>query len=101
MLGWITTAYNHDTSTMTLKKISQALSTYFIYFPQFWPCCVRHFFLCLSAGRFVPLQDAQNDDGSEMLKLAASLGFKKLRVGLWFVTTLVEEVTKLDMTNVK
>lgn len=76
-----------------------ALVTFFIHFSQLWPNCLRHFLYSLDLGRATPIEAL--DDALDTSVIVQNLEASKLKVAIWFATSLVEEVGKTDMNSIK
>lgn len=99
LIGWTLGSLTEGAGNFVIKKLCTALVTHFMHFSHLWPNCVRHFLYCLDLGRGAPLDSLDDALSSEIL--VGKLDRLKLRVAIWFATTLVEEVGKTDMSAPK
>ncbi|KAK3313452.1 armadillo-type protein [Apodospora peruviana] len=99
IVGWVIQSLVEGSATFVVKKLCSALVTYFIHFPQHWPLCLRHFIYCLDIGRGAPVEVL--DEALQTSLLVGNLEPSKLKVAVWFATSLVEEVGKTDMNSTK
>jgi hypothetical protein len=74
-----------------------ALVTYFVHFSRLWTKCLRHFVYCLDLGRGTAPESL--DDALSTEILVAKLDRRKLRLAIWFATTLVEEVGSSEFSQ--
>ncbi|KAK4155198.1 armadillo-type protein [Chaetomidium leptoderma] len=95
IIGWTIQSLADGAGNFVIKKLCTALVTYFVHFSHLWPNCIRHFTYCLDLGRGASLDSL--DDALQTDVLVAKLDRQKLRMAIWFATTLVEEVGKTDM----
>ncbi|KAL1839946.1 hypothetical protein VTJ49DRAFT_990 [Mycothermus thermophilus] len=99
IIGWTIQALADGAGSFVVKKLCTALVTFFVHFSQLWPNCLRHFVYCLDLGRGSPLEGLDNALSTDLL--VSKLDRRKLRLAIWFATTLVEEVGKTDMNAPK
>ncbi|KAK0673919.1 putative importin [Cercophora samala] len=99
IITWTIQSLSDGAAPFVTKKLCSALITYFVLFSHVWPACVRHFIYCLDIGRGVPVENL--DDALSTEILVGNLDSQKLKVAIWFVTSLVEEVGKTDMNSIK
>jgi uncharacterized membrane protein len=99
LIGWVIQSLADGAANFVIKKLCTALVTYFMHFSHLWPNCTRHFIYCLDLGRGAPVDGL--DDALQTDILVAKLDRQKLRLAIWFATSLVEEVGKTDMTAPK
>ncbi|EGO57809.1 hypothetical protein NEUTE1DRAFT_122164 [Neurospora tetrasperma FGSC 2508] len=99
ILGWTIASCAQGVAPFVIKKLCVALATFFIHFSQLWPNCLRHFLHSLDIGRATPIEAL--DDALETPIIANNLEISKLKVAVWFATSLVEEVGKTDMNSIK
>ncbi|CCC13967.1 hypothetical protein SMACR_08088 [Sordaria macrospora] len=99
ILGWTITSCAEGVAPFVIKKLCIALVTFFIHFSQLWPNCLRHFLYSLDLGRATPIEAL--DNALDTTIIVNSLEISKLKVAIWFATSLVEEVGKTDMNSIK
>ncbi|KAK4106167.1 hypothetical protein N658DRAFT_563094 [Parathielavia hyrcaniae] len=99
LVGWVMQSLADGAANFVVKKLCTALVTYFMHFSHLWPNCTRHFIYCLDLGRGAPVDSLDDALGTDVL--VTKLDRQKLRLAIWFVTSLVEEVGKTDMTAPK
>lgn len=99
ILGWTIASCAQGVAPFVIKKLCIALVTFFIHFSQLWPSCLRHFLYSLDLGRATPIEAL--DDALQTEILVNNLELSKLKVAIWFATSLVEEVGKTDMNSIK
>ena len=85
--------------TLALKKLCSALVVFFLRFPSIWRLCIRHLVTCFSHGVVVPLESI--DQSPEISEFPVWLGADEIIIILWFSTTLIDEVGKVDPSNIK
>ena len=84
---------------LALKKLCSALVVFFLRFPSSWRLCIRHLVACFSHGAVVPLESV--NQSPETSEFPVWLGADEVIAILWFSTTLVDEVGKIDPSNIK
>jgi hypothetical protein len=99
LLQWLASSVHDSHAVLSTQKLCHALVTYFIHFSQLWPNCVRHLILSLDAGYAMPIDDANNT--AEIGHVASNLDLRLLRVVLWFINILVDDVGKTDASAPK
>ncbi|KAK4190430.1 putative importin [Podospora australis] len=99
IIGWTIQALVDGAGAFVVKKLCSALITYFVQFSHIWPNCLRHFIYCLDLGRGSRAEALDDALTSEIL--VQNLDSQKLKVAIWFTTSLVEEVGKTDMNSAK
>lgn len=97
IINWTIQSLNDGAGAIVTRKLCSALVTYFVHFSHLWPSCVRHFIYCLDLGRGTRADSL--DDALTTSILVEKLDCQKLKVAVWFASTLVEEVGKTDMNS--
>ena len=85
--------------SLVTKKLSGCLAMYFIRPRVSWERCVRHLLCCYKVGDVVPAQAISQH--APTAELVLNLNEFQLRTTLWFSTTLIEEVSKVDLTTLQ
>ncbi len=82
-----------------LKKFCSTLVLFFVKFPSRWEPCLRHVVCCLRYGEVVPLDSLDQLDSTRVM--LPYLDRRRMTVVLWFSSTLVDEISKIDSSNMK
>ncbi|CCX34609.1 armadillo-type protein [Pyronema domesticum] len=99
LVGWLVKFVNEDTPPLAVKKLCSTLVVFFIRFSETWTECIRTLVCCLAAGRTCSEEEIKHMPPSAHLLQTMKPGAKL--VTLWFSATLVEEIGKVDMKNIK
>ena len=99
IIGWTVQSLVDGAGAFVTRKLCSALVTYFMHFSHLWPSCLRHFLYCLDLGGGAPVENLDDALGTDVL--VSKLDRQRLRVAIWFATSLVEEVGKTDMSAAK
>ncbi|RDA90713.1 hypothetical protein CP533_2773, partial [Ophiocordyceps camponoti-saundersi (nom. inval.)] len=96
LVGWYIRSLLQADSPLVSRKISSAIATYFIQFHRLWPCYLRHLIICLASSRSLnPQVTLDADDTATALN---SLCAKRLQAIVWVVTSVMEDVSRIDLT---
>ncbi|KID69796.1 importin 13, partial [Metarhizium hybridum] len=94
LIGWYRDSFENYTGPLVPRKLSSALATFFLHFHQLWPSFVRHLSICLASWQyFDPLSLQSSLDVGRVLD---TLDLNKLKAVLWVVTSIVEDVIRID-----
>ncbi|KAB5558299.1 armadillo-type protein [Coniochaeta sp. 2T2.1] len=106
LVGWFLQAAEESGSghgsgkdSFVLKKLSSALSTYFIHFSRLWKHCVSHLVQSFDAGRCIPIQDF--DSAVPVWQAASSLSSGKLEALVRFAIDLGDMAHVTDPKSAK
>ncbi|KAI9837899.1 MAG: hypothetical protein M1838_004716 [Thelocarpon superellum] len=99
LLSWFLRWVTQSASAMVLKKLCSTLVAYFIRFPTLWEQCMRHVLGSFYQGAAIPLSGLDKLPDTDIL--VAGLGPAQCQASLWFSTTLVDEVSKINSSNMK
>ncbi|KAI9805107.1 MAG: hypothetical protein M1825_000941 [Sarcosagium campestre] len=97
LLTWLIRLTVQSEGPLVVKKICSTLVTYFVRFPVIWGTCVRSVVRSLFKG-----QPEGKESGSQPLVDGEiySLSTSQAIATLWFTSTLIEEVSKIDSASV-
>lgn len=98
LIGWFVRSLADGSGAIVIRKLASALVTFFIQFPHLWSGCVCHLLYCLDLGRAVPRDESKNAPTSNLL---SSLNESDFLATIWFITVLVEDVSKTEMKSQK
>ncbi|EFY87485.1 importin 13 [Metarhizium acridum CQMa 102] len=94
LIGWYRHSFENYTGPLVPRKLSSALATFFLHFHQLWPSFVRHLSICLASWQYYdPLSLQSSVDVGRVLD---TLDLNKLKAVLWVVTSIVEDVIRID-----
>ena len=82
-----------------MRKLCSTLVTYFLQFSTTWTNCVQHLMYCVCIDQ--PSSYGTLGDAPETAVLVQNIPNEKAIAILWFASTLVEEVGKMDSSSMK
>ncbi|KHO00889.1 importin 13 [Metarhizium album ARSEF 1941] len=94
LIGWYRDSFEHYCGPLVPRKLSSALATFFIHFHQLWPSFVRHMSMCLVSRKYHDPLSLQSS--VEISAVWGALDPDKLQAILWVVTSIVEDVIRVD-----
>jgi len=97
LLGWLLRLIKQEEGLLVPRKLCSTLVIFFTLPLAPWRLCVRHIIRCLASGQVLP--EETPDRSVNVSSLAQSLNLKQLQVVLIFVTTLAEDVARVDRTS--
>ncbi|KAK2612940.1 member of the karyopherin-beta [Conoideocrella luteorostrata] len=98
LIEWYLDSFKTSNGPLVPRKLSSALATYFHHFHQLWPNYVRHLVTCLVSGHSCdPFTLVDSDEISLLFKSAGKNEFKAV---LWVITSVMEDVTRLDWNTI-
>ncbi|KAG5979833.1 hypothetical protein E4U55_004725 [Claviceps digitariae] len=96
---WYLDSFQTSNSSLVPRKLSSALATYFVHFHHLWPNYVRHLIACSLSHRYHdPFNLNVSDD--ELSTLFESVEANNLRAVLWVITSVLEDVTKVNLNGI-
>lgn len=98
LIGWFVRSLADGSGAVVIRKLASALVTYFIQFPHLWPGCVHHLLYCLDVGRAATKDESKNAPTGSLI---SSLNESSFLAAIWFITVLVEDVSKTEMKTQK
>ena len=84
---------NAPDAPFVLLKLCSAITAYFVK-DDTWQTSLRQVFISLLQGQYVPSESVANNHN--LIQSLLSMNFHQLRGALWFASTLVEDVSRLD-----
>lgn len=96
LINWFVRSLTNGSMALVIRKLASALVTFFVHFSRLWPDCVHHLLYCLDMGHAVPRDESETSPTSDLL---SSLSESSFLAAIWFITALVEDVSRLDMKS--
>lgn len=97
LIDWFLRSSTDGSMALVIRKLASAMVTFFIQFSHLWPDCVHHLLYCLDIGHAATREESRNAPDDLLSRLSES----RFLAALWFVTALVEDVSRLDMKSAK
>lgn len=98
VIAWFVRSLSDESMALVIRKLASALVTFFVHFSHLWPDCVHHLLYCLDIGHAVPRDESKNAPTSDLL---SSLSDSQFLAAIWFITALVEDISRLEMKSEK
>lgn len=98
LINWFVRSLTDGSMALVIRKLASAMVTFFVHFSHLWPNCVQHLLYCLDIGHAVPRDESKNAPTSDLL---SGLSEPSFLAAIWFITALVEDVSRLDMKSAK
>ncbi|KAG6125862.1 hypothetical protein E4U22_007621 [Claviceps purpurea] len=95
---WYLYSFGTSNSSLVPRKLASALATYFVYFHHLWPNFVRHLVVCLLSNQYYDPSRLNIPD--ETFTRLENVQTNSLRAVLWVITSVLEDVTKIDLNAV-
>lgn len=99
IIGWLIQSLEKGEGAVVVRKLCSVLAAYFLQFSQSWTRCVKHLLYCLCLGRATTYSDI--GDAPDSTVLIQRLSSDKAVIIFWFISTLVEDVGKMDSNSMK
>ena len=99
LLSWLVRLVSNDEGPLVLKKLCSALIAYYLKPSGSWHRCVRHLICCFSAGDAIAYDVL--DQYPTTNELIARMSRSQLITTIWLITTIVEEVGRMDSNSVQ
>jgi len=99
IIGWLIQSLEKGEGAVVVRKLCSVLAAYFLQFSQSWTRCVKHLLYCLCIGQAIPYSEL--GDTPESTILIQNLSSDKAVMIFWFISTLVEDVGKMDSSSMK
>ncbi|KAF4504396.1 hypothetical protein G6O67_008335 [Ophiocordyceps sinensis] len=99
LVGWYLDALGQAHCPLVSRKLSSAVATHFIHFHRLWPRYVHHLTVCLASR-----QSHSPNAIDDTVDTAAALGNLQpgqLQAALWVVTSVMEDVSRIDLNTNK
>ncbi|TWU74744.1 hypothetical protein ED733_005644 [Metarhizium rileyi] len=94
LIGWYRDSFEDDSGFLVPRKLSSALATFFLHFHQLWPGFVRHITMCLISRQYHDPRSVQTS--ADIDSLLDMLDPKRLKAVLWVVTSIMDDVVRVD-----
>lgn len=93
LTSWLSHLVNTQAAPFVIRKMCSTLAVFFTHFPRLWRRCIRHLVCCICNEPIALDSIDQQPPTSEIIRNSPM----KMRIPLlWFCSTLVQEVGKLD-----
>ncbi|KJZ75979.1 hypothetical protein HIM_04435 [Hirsutella minnesotensis 3608] len=99
LINWYLDSLLRSDGPLVSRKLSSALATYFLHFHSLWPRFVRHLAVCLASRQSRPLDFV--DDTVNVVRNVFNLPSKHIQAALWVVTSVMEDVARIDLNTHK
>lgn len=99
IIGWLIRCLRNGEGALVVRKLCSTLVTYFLQFSTSWTNCVKHLMYCVCIEQ--PSPYGTLGDAPETAVLVQNMLNEKAIAILWFASTLVEEVGKMDSNSMK
>lgn len=98
LITWYLESFELSNNALVPRKLSSALATYFIHFHNLWPNYVRHLVTCSVSHHFH--NPFNLDSSDEISNLLVNTEKDNLKAVLWVITSVMEDVTKIDLNAI-
>ncbi|GAB0135516.1 hypothetical protein EsDP_00003851 [Epichloe bromicola] len=98
LITWYLESFELSNNALVPRKLSSALATYFIHFHKLWPNYVRHLVACSVSHHFH--NPFNLDSSDEISNLLVNVEKDNLKAVLWVITSVMEDVTKIDLNAI-
>ncbi|KAM4055643.1 importin 13 [Hirsutella rhossiliensis] len=99
LVGWYLDALSQAYSPLVSRKLSSAVATHFIHFHRLWPRYLRHLIVCLASRQSHSLDAI--DGTVDTAAVLGNLQPGQLQAALWVVTSVMEDVSRIDLNTNK
>ena len=99
LIMWLIRSLENGEGALVIRKLCSTLAAYFLQFSASWNRCVKHLLYCLYAEQVSPY--GVLDGAPDTSVLVRSISSEKAIIVFWFISTLVEDVGKMDSTSMK
>ncbi|KAL7808448.1 armadillo-type protein [Trichoderma gracile] len=95
LLEWYMGSLQQKTGLLVVRKLSSALSTYFVYFHRLCSRFVFHLLVCLASNR--AWQPGAIDDTVDFNAISERLSGVHLHAAILVISNILEDVTRIDL----
>jgi hypothetical protein len=101
LIKWLLESLEDGSGALVVRKLTSALATFFLHFHRLWTPCVRHLVFCLAAHRPCALEDTTRASGlaEEAQDHIRALSQTKMQAAIWFLETVADDATRVDMNS--
>ncbi|KAF4972621.1 hypothetical protein FZEAL_9564 [Fusarium zealandicum] len=97
LIGWYLDSLRNGMGPLVVRKLSSALSTFFLHFHRIWRRFIHHLALCFVSGQ--PCQPAALEDAPNSSTLIDRLNPSQTQAALWVLSNVLEDVAKFDLNS--
>ncbi|PTB61824.1 ARM repeat-containing protein [Trichoderma citrinoviride] len=95
LLEWYMGSLQQKTGLLVVRKLSSALSTYFVYFHRLCSRIIFHLLVCLASNR--AWQPGAIDDSVDFNAISERLSGVHLHAAILVISNILEDVTRIDL----
>ncbi|KAH8598068.1 armadillo-type protein [Bisporella sp. PMI_857] len=99
LIIWLIRSLEKGEGVLVIRKLCSTLAAFFIQFSTTWTRCLKHILYCLCLNQAVPYSNLT--DAPETALLVQNISNEKAIIVFWFISTLVEDVGKMDSSSMK
>ena len=99
LMTWLVRLVQAGDDQLVIRKLCSSLVAYFLKSSTSWDRCLKHLIWCFSIGSVVDKEGISQLPSTVVL--LANLNALQLKTLLWFSTTLVEEVGKMNSNSIQ